>query len=95
MDHLYLNFYNQTNSTWELQYFYRFYFKWGGPEIGDPEVDDPKTKGQKTTDYTMPRTIQISNPLKNKTESILHPWDFRRGIITSSAFKRMCEKPRN
>nr|UHK03968.1 MAG: ORF1 [Torque teno midi virus] len=84
-------FYNQTNSTWELQYFYRFYFKWGGPEIGDPTVDDPKTKGQKATDYTMPRTIQISNPLKNKTESILHPWDFRRGIVTKRALERMCQ----
>lgn len=84
-------FYNQTNSTWELQYFYRFYFKWGGPEIGDPTVDDPKTKGQATTDYTMPRTIQVFNPLKNKTESILHPWDFRRGIVTKRALERMCQ----
>nr|UHK03995.1 MAG: ORF1 [Torque teno midi virus] len=84
-------FYNQTNSTWELQYFYRFYFKWGGPEIGDPPVDDPKAKGETFTEYTMPRPIQISNPLKNKTESLLHPWDLRRGIITKRAFERMCQ----
>lgn len=84
-------FYNQTNSTWELQYFYRFYFKWGGPEIGDPPVDDPKGKRDENTQHTIPRPIQITNPLKNKTESLLHPWDFRRGIITKRAFERMCE----
>lgn len=84
-------FYNQVNSTWELQYFYRFYFKWGGPEIGDPPVDDPKGKRDETTQHTIPRPIQITNPLKNKTESLLHPWDFRRGIITKRAFERMCE----
>nr|UHK04024.1 MAG: ORF1 [Torque teno midi virus] len=84
-------FYNQTNSTWELQYFYRFYFKWGGPEIGDPPVDDPKSKGHYSTEYTDQRTIQVSNPSKNKTESFLHPWDIRRGIITKRAFERMCQ----
>lgn len=84
-------FYNQTNSTWELQYFYRFYFKWGGPELGDPPVDDPKNKGETYNEYSITRPIQISNPLKNKTESLLHPWDFRRGIITKRAFERMCE----
>lgn len=84
-------FYNQVNSTWELQYFYRFYFKWGGPEIGDPPVDDPKGKRDENTQHTIPRPIQITNPLKNKTESLLHPWDFRRGIITKRAFERMCE----
>nr|UHK04003.1 MAG: ORF1 [Torque teno midi virus] len=84
-------FYNQTNSTWELQYFYRFYFKWGGPELGDPSVDDPKGKTQVNNQYSLTRPIQITNPLKNKTESLLHPWDFRRGIITKRAFERMCE----
>nr|UHK03957.1 MAG: ORF1 [Torque teno midi virus] len=83
-------FYNQTNSTWELQYFYRFYFKWGGPELGDPQVDDPKGKTETNT-YSMSRPIQVSNPLKNKTESLLHPWDLRRGLITKRAFERMCE----
>lgn len=84
-------FYNQTNSTWELQYFYRFYFKWGGPEIGDPPVDDPKGKTETYNLCSITRPIQITNPLKNKTESLLHPWDFRRGIITKRAFERMCE----
>nr|UHK04014.1 MAG: ORF1 [Torque teno midi virus] len=84
-------FYNQTNSTWELQYFYCFYFKWGGPEITDQEVDDPKTKGHYPTGSTDERAIQVSNPLKQKTQSILHKWDFRRGIITNTALKRMCE----
>lgn len=84
-------FYNQTNSTWELQYFYRFYFKWGGPELGDPQVDDPKGKAQPDNQYSITRPIQITNPLKNKTESLLHPWDFRRGLITKRAYERMCE----
>nr|UHK03941.1 MAG: ORF1 [Torque teno midi virus] len=83
--------YNQTNSTWELQYFYCFYFKWGGPEITDQDVEDPKSKGHYPTDSSMQRAVQVSNPLKNKTNTILHAWDFRRGIVTNTALKRMCE----
>nr|UHK03959.1 MAG: ORF1 [Torque teno midi virus] len=83
-------FYNQTNSTWELQYYYSFYFKWGGPEITDNEVDDPKTKGHYPTSADS-RPIQISNPLKQTTKSLLHKWDFRRGILTKTAYKRMCD----
>ncbi len=38
---------------------------------------------------TVPKTIQITNPIKQTTESILHPWDWRRGLIKTSALKRM------
>nr|UHK05915.1 MAG: ORF1 [Torque teno midi virus] len=78
-----------TNSTWELHYFYRFFFKWGGPEITDQPVTDPAN--QKTYDVPdkIQGTIQIRNPEKQIYESILHPWDYRRGIITKTALKRM------
>nr|UHM27105.1 MAG: ORF1 [Torque teno midi virus] len=83
--------YNQTESTWELQYFYSFYFKWGGPQTQDQIAEDPKGKGHYPTTSDIPRPIQISNPLKQKTLSILHNWDYRRGIITNTALKRMCQ----
>lgn len=83
--------YNEEKySTWELKYTYTFYFKWGGPETPEAEVKNPKD----LADYDVPdnklKTIQIINPAKQSTESIIHPWDVRRGLIKEKALKRMC-----
>nr|UHM27106.1 MAG: ORF1 [Torque teno midi virus] len=77
-------------STWELPYTYCFYFKWGGPEITDQQVANPTNQGTYTEPYTNQQSIQISNPLKQDTDSLLHTWDFRRGIVTQKALERMC-----
>lgn len=78
-------------STWELKYFYNFAFKWGGPMLSDAEVADPCKQGKYDVPDTMQSRLQIQNPEKIKTESILHPWDIRRGFIKESALKRMCD----
>lgn len=79
------------NSTWELHYFYQFFFKWGGAEITDQPITDPQTQGTYVVPDKFSNTIQIRDPAKQKFESILHPWDYRRGLIKSSAIKRMSE----
>nr|UHK04195.1 MAG: ORF1 [Torque teno midi virus] len=84
-------FNNMTNSTWELDYKYDFLFKWGGPYTTDPVAEDPSKKGTYTPVSTLQQTIQIKNPQKLSTETILHDWDFRRGIVTQTALKRMSE----
>ncbi len=79
------------DSTWELPYTYCFYFKWGGPETTDQQVSNPKDhQVYPVPDHTAER-IQISNPLKQDTNTILHPWDYRRGFVTNTALKRICE----
>nr|UHK05314.1 MAG: ORF1 [Torque teno midi virus] len=82
---------NVNPSTWELPYKYKFYFKWGGPQVQDEAVDDPHGKHDWPVPDTMHQTIQIGNPKKQSTESMLHEWDYRRGIITQTALKRMQE----
>nr|UHK05375.1 MAG: ORF1 [Torque teno midi virus] len=82
---------NIPESTWELMYKYKFFFKWGGPQAPDEPVDDPKGKHTYPVPDTMHTTIQIGDPKKQTTESILHHWDFRRGIVTQTALKRMQE----
>nr|UHK06645.1 MAG: ORF1 [Torque teno midi virus] len=77
------------DSTWELSYSYCFYFKWGGPEITDQQVNNPTNQDTWVEPYTIPPRLQISNPLKQDTESLLHAWDFRRGIVTNKALERM------
>lgn len=77
-------------STWELMYHYCFYFKWGGPEITDQQVANPTNQATWPEPYTDSQRLQISNPLKQDTDSLLHSWDFRRGIITQKALERMC-----
>ncbi len=40
---------------------------------------------------TVKQSIQISDPSKLHPETIFHDWDYRRGIITQTAIKRMSE----
>nr|UHK06897.1 MAG: ORF1 [Torque teno midi virus] len=82
---------NLSYSTWELTYHYKFFFKWGGPYTTDPKVEDPCTRNKYPVPDTMQQTLQIVDPEKNKNESILHDWDFRRGLVTETALKRMSE----
>lgn len=82
---------NERESTWELRSLYTFYFKFGGAQLPETEALDPS----KQADYEVPdnfkSTIQIINPEKQAAASILHTWDFRRGIVKKSALKRMLE----
>nr|UHM26743.1 MAG: ORF1 [Torque teno midi virus] len=88
----YIPKYNQTrNSTWELHCFYEFLFKWGGPEITEPTVADPSTQPVYDALDKQSSTIQIRNPFHQKYETIIHPWDYRRGILKSSALKRIAD----
>ncbi len=82
---------NLKLSTWELHSTYTFYFKWGGSQLPDHETADPS----KQHDYTVPdklqQAIQVTDPQRQKKESILHSWDFRRGLATKTAIKRMLQ----
>nr|UHM26385.1 MAG: ORF1 [Torque teno midi virus] len=82
---------DNRESTWELKYKSTFFFKWGGPQITDQPVTDP----QKQKDYDVPdkfkETLQISDPITQSCKQMFHDWDYRRGAITSTAFKRMYE----
>jgi len=80
---------NQNITTWELDYNYCFYFKWGGPEVTDPKVEDPCNRPTYPVPDKLYQTVQIKNPEKLDTNTIFHEWDYRRGIITQSALKRM------
>ncbi len=51
----------------------------------------PKENSHYVVPDTMHSTIQIGDPKKQTPESILHSWDFRRGIVTQRALKRMSE----
>nr|UHK03777.1 MAG: ORF1 [Torque teno midi virus] len=86
----YIPKYNQTrNSTWELHFFYEFLFKWGGPETTEQPVTDPAQQPIYDALDKQQSSIQIRDPRKQKYESIIHPWDYRRGLLKTSALKRM------
>nr|UHK04710.1 MAG: ORF1 [Torque teno midi virus] len=83
--------YGETKSTWELKYFYNFCFKWGGPMLTDADVADPCQQGKYDVPDTIRSRLQIQNPEKIKTETLIHNWDIRRGFIKETALKRMSE----
>nr|UHM27017.1 MAG: ORF1 [Torque teno midi virus] len=82
---------NDKLSTWELKCNYTFNFKWGGPQVYDPTVNDPEKQGFDTSTNIFKTAVQVCNPEKQKTETVFHQWDLRRGQIKESAFKRMYE----
>nr|UHM27159.1 MAG: ORF1 [Torque teno midi virus] len=79
------------DSTWQLNYHYKFFFKWGGPQVTDPTVEDPSSRNKYPVPDTVQQTIQIKNPEKLHPATIFHDWDLRRGFITQAAIKRMSE----
>lgn len=86
----YIPKYNETKqSTWQLNYFYKFYFKWGGTYPPDATAANPQTKPTYDVPDHQQETVQIVNPIKQDYNTIFKPWDYRRGSITKTAFKRM------
>lgn len=82
--------YQETkNSTWELIYTYNFYFKWGGAQQPEATAADPSTKGKYDVPDKQQERLQIENPDKQRVNTILRTWDYRRGNITKKALKRM------
>lgn len=79
----------ERESTWELKYNYSFYFKWGGPHQTNPDVSNPKNQGKYPVPDTELQTVQVSDPLKQSYKKMLRAWDYRRGIITTTALKRI------
>lgn len=84
--------YDQTrNSTWQCNYSYSFYFKWGGSRPPQAEAEDPASKGKYPATNNIPEGIQIADPLKQTYNTIFKTWDYRRGAVTKKALKRMYE----
>nr|UHK05676.1 MAG: ORF1 [Torque teno midi virus] len=83
------NYSDTRNSTWQLNYSYNFYFKWGGSHPPDATADNPETKGKYEVPDTQHERLQIENPANQKINTILRTWDYRRGSITKKALKRM------
>nr|UHK03825.1 MAG: ORF1 [Torque teno midi virus] len=78
-------------SSWELKYMYNFFFKWGGSATPEQDIANPKSQAVYDVPDKFSATIQIQNPLKQKPETFFQPWDYRRGILTSTAIKRVSE----
>ena len=59
----YIPKYDQTkNSTWELNFTYQFFLKFGGPEITDPKVVDPQYQQTYDVPDTFEGRLQIKDP---------------------------------
>nr|UHK06428.1 MAG: ORF1 [Torque teno midi virus] len=80
---------NQKQSTWELKSYYSFFFKWGGADLPEPEVKNPKDQATYDVPYKLSEAVQIADPSKQSAANTLHFWDFRRGLLTGKALKRI------
>lgn len=84
--------YNEDrDSTWQCNYNYTFYFKWGGSFPPGPDAENPEKKSTYPVPDKQQETISIADPLSQKYETIFKTWDYRRGSLTKTAIKRMQE----
>lgn len=74
----------------DLSIEYKFYFKWGGTVVNLQNIQDPS----KQETFPVPRDqfdrIQIKNPAGTQSAEF-HYWDYRRGILTKKALKRVLQ----
>lgn len=74
----------------DLPIEYKFYFKWGGTVVNLQNIQDPS----KQETFPVPRDqfdrIQIKNPAGTQSAEF-HYWDYRRGILTKKALKRVLQ----
>nr|BAG84589.1 hypothetical protein [Torque teno midi virus] len=75
--------------TWELHCSYKSFFKWGGAQPPLQNICDPHLQETFPVPDTVKQTIQIIDPKKQIPETLFHSWDYRRGLITQTALKRM------
>lgn len=80
---------NQREGTWELKSDYYFYFKWGGSDLPEPEIANPEEQAKYDVPSDLLEAIQVADPSQQKASRIVHSWDFRRGLLTGSALKRI------
>nr|UHK06291.1 MAG: ORF1 [Torque teno midi virus] len=86
----YIPKYNENKqSTWQLNYRYNFYFKWGGSYPPGQDAEDPEKKKTYPVPDKQQETVSIADPLSQKQATIFKTWDYRRGSLTKTAIKRM------
>nr|UHK03707.1 MAG: ORF1 [Torque teno midi virus] len=78
-------------SSWDLHGKYCFYFKWGGEETDEQDAFDPSKQITYAITHDLAEAIQISDPSQQIPSSIIHAWDYRRGLLTNTALKRIRE----
>lgn len=78
-------------SSWDLHGKYCFYFKWGGEETDEQDAYDPSRQTKYAITHDLAEAIQISDPAQQIPSSIIHAWDYRRGLLTTTALKRIRE----
>nr|UHM25940.1 MAG: ORF1 [Torque teno midi virus] len=72
--------------SWCVECKYISYFKWGGTTPPQQDIVDPETQSTYPVPSDMSQRLQVKNPSKQQE---LHPWNFRRDILTKSALKRI------
>nr|UHM26538.1 MAG: ORF1 [Torque teno midi virus] len=82
---------SDRESTWDLHGKYSFYFKWGGEDTDYQSALDPSRQTGFAITNNLAESIQICDPSKQIPSSIVHAWDYRRGILTQKALKRISE----
>nr|UHK03805.1 MAG: ORF1 [Torque teno midi virus] len=75
--------------SWELKMKYKSYWKWGGAQPPLKAACDPYQQEIFPVPDSVKQSLQIIDPAKQIPECLFHSWDYRRGLLTKSALKRM------
>lgn len=86
---------DQTPTSWDISLGYQFNFKLGGNLLNPKQVGDPCKQPKHEIPEPSPgnfiRDVQITDPRKVGDSFQFHPWNLRRGFLSSSSIKRILE----
>nr|UHK04834.1 MAG: ORF1 [Torque teno midi virus] len=79
---------NPTGKGFDLAIKYKSFFKWGGNIVTYKNIVDPSKQGTYPIPSDNLNAVQIKDPKGKEIKIQYHPWDYRRGMLTTRAIKR-------
>ncbi|QXG20212.1 ORF1 [Anelloviridae sp.] len=78
-------------ANWQSIFKYKSFWLWGGHTPDRTRGEERNPAMPSPTTCVQFGGVQVRDPARVGTE-IIHPWDLRRGLLTSTAFKRITEE---
>nr|QXG20238.1 ORF1 [Anelloviridae sp.] len=78
-------------ANWQFIFKYKSYWLWGGHTPDRTRGEERNPAMPSPTACVQFGGVQVRDPERVGTE-IIHPWDLRRGLLTSTALKRITEE---
>ena len=77
-----------AGKSFDLPIKYKVYLKWGGTVVHSQTINDPQNQETFPLPNEELQRIQVKDPATQDEKAEFHKWDYRRGMLTTTALKR-------